>query len=107
MDFARKACGLGDQYRQRSDCQIHARSHIEELLIFRPWLLGPQREDTSLAQIIHMQEFPHGSACAPASHAGVTALGRFMETADQGRQHVAVGGVIVVARPIEIWWASG
>ena len=49
-----------------------------------------------------MQKLPHGGASTPASHAGVAALGRFVEPADQGRQHVAVGGVIVVARAIQI-----
>ena len=49
-----------------------------------------------------MQELPQGSATAPAGHAGVAVLGRFVETADQGREHVAVGGVVVVSRAIQI-----
>ena len=40
-----------------------------------------------------MQELPHGGTAALAGHAGVTALGRFVEAADQGRQHMAVGGM--------------
>ena len=49
-----------------------------------------------------MQKLPQGGAAAPAGHAGVAALGRFVETEDQGRQHVAVGGVVIVARAIEV-----
>ena len=49
-----------------------------------------------------MQKFPQGAACVPAGHAGVAALGRFVEAANQGRQHVAVGGVVVVSRAIEV-----
>ena len=53
-----------------------------------------------------MQEFSQRRACAPAAHLGAQALlgalGGFVEAADQRRQHVTVGGVVVVARPIEI-----
>ncbi len=40
--------------------------------------------------------------CAPAGQTPGVGLDSLMEAADQRRQDVAVGGVVVVARPIEI-----
>ena len=104
MDLALEAGGLSLSHRLRqiTDREIHAGAHIEKLLIVRPGLPVVQGKHAGLAQIIHMQELPQGGAGAPAGHAGVAALNRFVEAADQGRQHVAVGGVVVVARAIQI-----
>ena len=49
-----------------------------------------------------MQELTHGCAAAPAGHAGGFRLDSLVKAADQGRQDMAVGGVVVVARAIEI-----
>lgn len=102
MDLAPEAGGGRHRFSQLADRQIHAGAHIEELLVLRPWLPVLQRKHAGLAQIIHMQKLPQGGAGAPAGDAGVATLGRFVEAADQGRQHVAVGGVVVIARPIQI-----
>ena len=102
MDLALEArCGR-HSFGELADRQIHTRTHIEELLLLRPRLPVLQRKHAGLAQIIHMQEFPQRCAAAPTGHAGVATLGRFVETTDQRREHVAVGGVVVVARAIEI-----
>ena len=47
-----------------------------------------------------MQELLQGTARSLAGHVGVAPFSRFVETADQRRQHVAVGGVVVVAGPV-------
>ncbi len=44
-----------------------------------------------LRQIIHMQELPQGGAGASAGNAGVAALNRFVEAADQGRTQLQAG----------------
>ena len=102
MDLALEACGLSHRFGKLADRQIHAGAHIEELLIFRTRLPVLQRNHAGLAKIIHMQELPQGGAAAPAGHAGVATLRRFVEAADQCRQYVAVSGVVVVTRPIQI-----
>ncbi len=102
MDLALEARCSGHSFGQLADRQIHTRAHIEELLLFGSRLPAFQRKHAGLAQIIHMQKFPHGGAAAPTSHRGGVSLGRFVEAADQCWQYVAVGGVVVVARPIEI-----
>ena len=84
------------------DREIHAGAHIEKLLLVRPGLPVVQGKHAGLAQIIHMQKLPQGRAADPAGHAGVAALGLFVEAADQCRQHVAIGGVVIVARAIQI-----
>ena len=102
MDLALESCSHRHCFGELADRQIQACPHIEELLLVWPRLPVLQREHAGLAQIIHMQKFPLGGATAPAGHAGVATLGRFVETTDQRRQHMAVGGVIVVARAIQV-----
>lgn len=101
-DLAGEARCSGHSFGELADRQIHAGAHIEELLIVGPWLPVLQGKHAGLAQIIHMQELAQGGTAAPTGHAGVAALGRFVETTDQGWQHVAVGGVVVVARAIQV-----
>ena len=102
VDLALEArCGR-PSFGELTDREIHAGAHIEELLVVRPRLPVLQRKHAGLTQIIHMQELAQGGASTPACHAGVAALSCFVETANKDRQHVAVGGVIVVARAIQI-----
>ena len=51
-----------------------------------------------------MQEFTQRRAAAPAGYRGCTCLFGFMESVDEGGQHMAASGVIVVAGSVEIGW---
>ena len=62
------------------------------------------KEDAGLRQIIDIEEFPHRLAAAPHHVFAVTALLRFVRLADQRRQHVAGGEVVVVVGAVEIGW---
>ena len=61
-----------------------------------------QSEDAGLAKVVHVQEFTQRRAGAPARHRWGLGGRRLVEATDQGRQHMAVFGVVVVARPIQI-----
>ena len=49
-----------------------------------------------------MQKLPPRGARAPTGHAGSIGFLRLMEAANQGSHHMAVGGVVVITRAIEV-----
>ncbi len=102
MDPALVARGGRHRFRQLADREVHTRAHVQELQLLRRRLPALQGEHSGLSQIIHMQEFPQRCARSPAGHARRVGLRGLVEAADQRRQHVAVGGVVVVARAIQI-----
>ena len=51
-----------------------------------------------------MKEFTQRCAAAPAGHSRGLNMFGLMKPADHGRQHMAAGGVIIVAWPIKIGW---
>ena len=59
-------------------------------------------ENAGVAQVVHMQKFAQGRARAPAGHAGLASCLGCVEAANQAWQHMAIGGVVVIARAIEI-----
>ena len=102
QDFTSVSRGLGHRFRQRADREIHAGAHIQERRILRAGLPAFQSKHAGLAQIIHMQELPQRGAGAPAGHARGLGFSGLVEAADQGREHMAVFRVVVVARPIQV-----
>lgn len=61
-----------------------------------------QKEDTGIGHVISMQEFPQGGARAPDAHLGKSLSLGLMETADHGRDHMAVFRVIIVTCAVEV-----
>ena len=58
--------------------------------------------DTGRGHIVHMQELAHRCTSTPDHQLFVAALNRFMEAAQQGRDHMAVLRVIVIMGAIQI-----
>ena len=57
---------------------------------------------TEVGQVIDIEELAQGAAIAPASDGLQTGLLGLVEPADEGRQHVAVLGMVVVVGPVEV-----
>jgi hypothetical protein len=88
-------------FRKGADREIHAGAHVQERGILRAGLPALQSKHAGLAQIIQMQELPQRGACAPADDARGIGFRGLVKAADQGREHMAVFGVVVVAGPIQ------
>ena len=65
-------------------------------------MLSSNRVVENIAKVISVKEFTHWSTATPAGDAFGLRFGRFVETADQGRQNVAIGGVVVVSGAIQV-----
>lgn len=120
LDGAGKAAGLRHRPSQLGDGEVQAAAHIDEGEgtevracgaagaggIGTGWIPVLQGKDTGLDEVVGMEEFAQWRARTPAGDAGAGAvvgpLGGLVEAADQGRHHVAVFGVVVVAGPVEV-----
>lgn len=98
LDLAGVANDLGNQLGQLLDGQFLAGTSVDRLVAG----VVVHQEDAQVCQIVHIQELTQRRAIAPAGNAGQVLLLGLMETTDQCRDHVAVGGVIVVVGAIEV-----
>ena len=105
--LALKTRHLGHRLRQLADRHICAGTHIdvrEHRLRVRPIGLHIQsmHEEARLRHVIHVQKLPLRRPRAPDRHGRGPLLHRLMEAPDHGRHHVAVLGVEIVERAVEV-----
>ena len=60
------------------------------------------KEHAELGEVVDIKEFAERGTISPAGHARRSGYLRFVEAADEGGQHVAVFGVVVVVGPVEV-----
>lgn len=106
-DFTPEPRHLSHHLSQLQNTDIGPRAYIDVTehrlgvcLIGRPVEL--HHEERRRGHVVDMQEFAPRSASAPDHHLRSTRCGRLVESADERGQDMAVFGVKIVARPVEV-----
>ena len=103
LDLAGVAHDLGDQLGQLLDGQLLAGTSVDRLVAG----VVVHQEDAQVCKVVHIQELTQRRTIAPAGNAGQILLLGLMETTDERRHHMAVGGMIVVVGAIKIGGHDG
>ena len=96
--FAVEAHRVGHHLRQLGD------GHVRSCADVHPswFVVHVHQVQAGRREVVHVEEFAHGLACAPAGDGRQPGLLGFVETPNHCRQHVAVFRVVVVARAIQV-----
>ena len=96
------AGGGGDavahQLGQLADGQVHARPDVDG----GSPVVVQQQVQAGIGQVVDVQEFTECRPSTPQGNRRVTELFGFVEFADQRWQHVRIGEIIIIARPVQI-----
>ncbi len=102
-DFAFVPHNLGDEFGKGLYRQFLARAGIDGLVAG----VVVHQEHAEVGKIIDIEELAQGAAVAPAGDALQAGLLGLMEAADEGGQHMAVLGVVVVVGAVEVGGHDG
>ena len=97
-DAALIAHHLGHELGEGFDGELLAGAGIHGLVA----AVVIHEEHAEVGQVIDIEELAQGAAIAPAGDGLQTGLLGLVETADEGRQHVAVLGMVVIVGPVEV-----
>ena len=97
-DLARETHHALHQRRQLGDGHILTHAHIDDAFV----LVALHQKQTGIGQIVHMQKLAPRRARAPHHHLRRAARPGLVELADQRRQHMGIGQIEVIPRPVEI-----
>ena len=98
LDFALVAHDLGHELGEGFDGEFLAGAGIDGFVT----AVVVHEEHAEVGQVINIEELAKRAAVAPAGDLTEAGLLGFVETADEGRQHVAVLGMVVVVGPVEV-----
>jgi len=102
-DPAGVADHLGDEFGQGLDGEFFAGAGVDGFVTG----VVVHQEDAEVREVVHVQEFAERRAVAPAGHGFGAGQFGFVDAADEGREHVAVFGVVVVVGAVEVRWHYG
>ena len=88
----------GDKRRQFLDRYLFASAGVDRLVAG----IVVHQEHAEVGEVIHIEELPQRRAVTPAGHRRSARHLRLVETPDKGREHMGVGRVVVVVRPVEV-----
>ena len=97
-DAALVAYYLGYELGEGLDGELLAGASIDSLVT----AVVVHEEHAEVGQVIDIEELAQGAAVAPAGDGLQTGLLGFVEATDEGRQHVAVLGMVVVVGAVEV-----
>ena len=97
-DLALVADNPSHQFRQPPDRDLLARAGIHRLVT----AVVVHQENAEVGKVVHIEELAQRRTVAPADNFSLSRDLRLMEAANEGRQHVAVLGVVVIVRAVQV-----
>ena len=98
LDLSRISNHFGHQFRQFLDGQFLAGAGVDGFIAG----IVVHQEDAEIGKVIHIQELTQRAAIAPAGHAGKILLLGLVEPANQRRDHMAVGGMVIIIGTVQV-----
>ena len=95
---ALKAYNTGHHFRQRFDRYLLASAGIDGFVA----AIIVHQEEAKVGKVVDIQEFAQRAAIAPANHLFKMLLLGLVETTNQSREDMAMLGVVVVVRAVEV-----